>query len=83
MPAKRYVVATVEGEFPSRPAHNYPTMLKALETCRKGWPDKEWKVFELECVSKQINVSTVSDINVRSNLLNALRDRFGSEFRFI
>lgn len=83
--AKRYVIATDEGTHPARPVHSYPLQVQTLAICKKDWPERSWRVFELEYESaiRRIKLDSVPSQKVRANLLSALRESFGHEFKFV
>ena len=43
----KYFAATTFGEMPTTHKCDAESVRRDLEFCRKGWPDKQWTVYEI------------------------------------
>lgn len=71
------------------PVRGDATARKCLELCKRGWPEFEWKVYELEMEPKlkgvkssrpTLKLGCVTDIALRECLRIELKSRFPIDF---
>ena len=43
----KYFVATAFGEMPTTHKYEQHACQKDMDLCRKGWPDKDWRIFQI------------------------------------
>lgn len=48
----KYFVATSAGEMPTKHKYEYTKVLPDLALCKKGWPDKDWRVYRIVYTQK-------------------------------
>lgn len=51
----KYFAATTSGEMPTKHKYEYNSVLPDLDYCKKGWPDRAWRMYRLVYVQKTTN----------------------------
>lgn len=86
---KIFVVATTAGLQPCMPIRGESMAKKALELVKRGWPDYQWKTYELEVEQRiqgvkasrpTLKLGHITDIAVREVLRTELKSRFPNDF---
>lgn len=79
----RYIVATKEGK---KPSHILTQISQALDLCKRGWPEEEWQVFNIEVQNRATKWDdTIINLHGHSDLVKTLReeleDRLGEGYK--